>query len=58
MELYGKRWTRRELEACVGRLEQIGGMRRFQLTEGPESGVELIQIRTGAGLTYYVSPMR
>jgi len=28
------------------------------LTEGTETGVELIQVRTGAGLTYYVSPMR
>lgn len=58
MKLYGKNWTRRELEARLGRLEQVGGIRRFKLTEGVEAGVELIQVRTGAGLTYYVSPMR
>ncbi len=58
MKLYGKNWTRRELEARVGRLEQIGGVRRFQLTEGQETGVELIQVRTGSGLAYYVSSMR
>lgn len=58
MKLYGKQWTRREIEARVGRLEQIGGIRRLQLTEGPEAGVELIQVSTGAGLTYYVSPSR
>jgi len=51
-------WTRRELEARVGRIEQIGGIRRFQLSEGPEAGVEQIQVRTGAGLTYYISPTR
>jgi hypothetical protein len=58
MKLYGKDWTRRELEARVGRLEQIGGIRRFKLIEGTEAGGELIQVRTGGGLTYYVSPMR
>lgn len=58
MKLYGKYWTRRELESRVGRLEQVGGIRRLKLIEGAEAGVELIQVRTGSGLTYYVSPMR
>ncbi|MGW8318351.1 MAG: aldose 1-epimerase family protein [Candidatus Promineifilaceae bacterium] len=58
MRLYGRDWTRRELEAHVGRLEQIGGLRRLQWTEGIEAGVEQIQVRTGAGLSYYVSPSR
>jgi hypothetical protein len=58
MELYGKRWTRRELEARVGRLEQIGGLRRLQWTEGAETGTEQVQVRTGAGLAYYVSLSR
>ncbi|MDZ7333280.1 MAG: aldose 1-epimerase family protein [candidate division KSB1 bacterium] len=58
MKLYGRNWTRRDLEARVGRLEQIGGVRRFELKEGPEAGAEFIQVRTGSGLSYYVSPMR
>jgi len=58
MQLYGRKWTRRQLEARVGRLEQIGGVRRFRWIEGPETGVEQIQVRTGAGLAYYVSPSR
>ena len=58
MQLYGRAWTRRELEARVGRVEQVGGVRRMLLAEGPEAGVEQIQVRTGAGLTYYVSPSR
>ena len=58
MKLYGREWKRRELEARVGRIEQIGGIRRFILSEGPESGVEQIQVRTGAGLCYYISPSR
>jgi hypothetical protein len=58
MNLYGREWSRRELEARLGRIEQIGGLRRVQSTEGKESGVEEIQIRTGAGLSYSVFPSR
>ncbi len=58
MKLYGRNWTRREIESRVGRIEQIGGLRRFQWMEGSELGSEQIQVRTGAGLSYYVSPSR
>ncbi|QGQ94589.1 DUF4432 family protein [Paenibacillus psychroresistens] len=58
MNLYGRSWTRRELEARVGRMEQIGGVRRFKSTEGKEADVEQIQVRTGAGLCYYVTPSK
>jgi Domain of unknown function (DUF4432) len=58
MKLYGKKWTRRKLESHVGRIEQIGGVRRVQSTEGAESGVEEIQVRTGAGLSYSIVPSR
>lgn len=58
MQLYQKAWTRRELEARVGRIEQIGGLRRLRLAEGPEAGVEQIQVRTGSGLAYAISPER
>jgi len=58
MHLYGKSWTRRELEARVGRMEQIAGVRRFKGLEGNEADVEQIQVRTGAGLCYYVTPTK
>lgn len=58
MKLYGTTYTRREIEACTGRISQIGGLRRFTLNEGREKGVELIQLRTGAGLSCYISPSR
>lgn len=58
MRLYDREWSRREIEARSGRLEQIGGLRRWQATDGPEAGVELIQVRTGAGLAYTVVPSR
>lgn len=58
MQLYGGNWTKRDLLARVGRIEQVGGIRRFSLNEGPEAGVEQLQIRTGTGLTAYISPQR
>lgn len=58
MELYGRSYTRRQIEARTGRLEQIGGLRRFTLNEGSEAGAAMIEVRTGAGLTYTVSPSR
>jgi hypothetical protein len=58
MYLYGRSWTRRELEARVGRMEQIAGVRRFKGMEGNEAEVEQIQVRTGAGLSYYVTPSK
>jgi hypothetical protein len=58
MHLYGRSWTRRELEAHVGRLEQVAGVRRARWIEGPEAAVEHIQVRTGAGLAYTVVPDR
>ena len=58
MKLYGRTWTRREIEARVGRIEQIGGVRRFHWDEGREAGSEQIEVRTGAGLRYLVSPSR
>lgn len=58
MKLYGREWKRRELEARVGRLDQVAGIQRLMGVEGPEAGNEHISVRTGAGLTYTVMPMR
>lgn len=58
MRLYGRDWTRREFEARVGRIGQIGGLRRMTLSEGPEAGTELIEVRTGTGLRYCVHPSK
>ena len=58
MFLFGRSWTRRDLEARLGRMDQVAGVRRLRLEEGPEAGVELIHVRTGGGLAYFVSPSR
>jgi hypothetical protein len=56
MLLHGRHYTRRELEAHVGRLEQVGGLRRLERREGREEGGAVIQLRTGAGLMIEVTP--
>jgi Domain of unknown function (DUF4432) len=58
MKLYGRQWSRRELEARFGRIEQIGGLYRSTLSEGQETGVEQILVRTGSGFSYNVHPSR
>ncbi|SDX74015.1 aldose 1-epimerase family protein [Paenibacillus sp. CF384] len=56
MQLHGRQYTRREIEARVGRIEQIGGIRRLTLTEGNEAGSSVLSVRTGAGLSFDVMP--
>ncbi|MFF2091400.1 aldose 1-epimerase family protein [Paenibacillus sp. NPDC058174] len=58
MKLHGREWTRRQLEAHVGRVEQIGGIHRYTGAEGREQGMEFIEVRTGAGLSYTVTPTK
>lgn len=57
-QLFGRAWTRRELEARFGRLEQVAGIARFRREEGAERDVEAIRVRTGAGLSYEVLASR
>ncbi|MFB9276506.1 DUF4432 family protein [Cohnella cellulosilytica] len=58
MRLHGRQWTRREIEARIGGIAQIGGVRRLTLTEGREAGTELIEVRTGAGLALEIAPSK
>lgn len=52
--LFGREWTRQELEAYVGDIRQLGGVRRYRLQEGREAGVEVAQFRTGTGFNFDV----
>ena len=49
-------FDRRDLEARLGRLEQLAGLQRSTLSDGPEAGVEQVTVRTGAGLAFTVLP--
>jgi hypothetical protein len=52
--LWGKEWTREELEQRVGDVLQIGGVRLIELADGKERGVRAAQFRTGSGLSFTV----
>jgi len=56
--LYGRDWTRAELLERVGDVSQLGGARPVLYTEGPEAGVQAVEVRTGGGLSFTVLPGR
>ena len=58
VRLYGLEMSRADLLAHVGGLDQIAGVRRIRLEDGPEDGVSAVEVRTGGGLNYTVVPSR
>lgn len=46
-----------DLLCHIGHIRQVGGVRRIQVTEGSEAGLEVIQVRTGE-LEFEVVPSR
>ena len=57
-ELFGRRYTRRELLARVGDMGQLAGIKRHDLTDGPARGVAALDFWTGSGLCFTVLPGR
>ena len=53
-KLFGREWSRRELESYVGDFSQIAGVRLSELTEGRERGVRVADLRSGSGLNFTV----
>jgi hypothetical protein len=53
--LFGKNYSRHELEQHVGHLSQIAGVRLLQLQEGKEAGVRIADVRSGSGLRFQIS---
>ncbi len=58
LPLFGGRWDRSDLHARVGDLAQIAGATRMVLADGPEAGVDAVEVRTGAGLRFLVLASR
>lgn len=58
MRLFGEMLSRRELLERVGDIRQVGGIIRTQRLEGVERGVEVVEVRTGAGFSFEVLPSR
>jgi hypothetical protein len=52
--LWGRDWSREELEQRVGDVLQVGGVRMVELADGKERGVRAAEVRTGTGLAFTV----
>ena len=58
MYLWGRDWTRHELEERIGSSSQLGGIARFKYCDGKARGVSALRVRTAAGLEFWVLPER
>jgi hypothetical protein len=54
MELWGRNYTRRQLEGYMGDLRQIADIRFATLDDGQERGVRVAEVRTGSGFDFTV----
>lgn len=52
--LWGRDWTREELEQRVGDMRQIGGVRLLELADGNERDSRAAEFRTGTGFNFLV----
>jgi hypothetical protein len=54
VNLWGTEWSRPELLARVGRLEQVAGVQLLECADGAERGVRILQFRSGSGFDFEV----
>jgi hypothetical protein len=52
--LFGRKWSREELETHVGDFSQLAGITLIELADGPARGVRALIFRTGSGLEFWV----
>lgn len=51
-------WNKQDLLKYMGSVSQLGGLKRYEFTEGRAKGVEAIDVSTGTGLDFTVLPGR
>lgn len=56
--LWGEHLTKNQFLERVGKVAQVGGVRRVRLLEGVEDGIEVIELHTGGGLALDILPSR
>jgi Domain of unknown function (DUF4432) len=55
VELFGRKRSRSEIDARTGALAQVAGVELLEYADGPERGVRVLDVRTGAGLSFRVA---
>jgi hypothetical protein len=58
MKIGDKEYTRDEIEKRIGNVDQLGGTRSYDFSEGPAKGVSAVEFTTGSGLHFTVLPDR
>ncbi len=58
MKLFDKNYTKNDIEKNTGNLNQVGGTRHYQLTEGYSKGTRAIDVNTGSGFSFTILPDR
>jgi hypothetical protein len=54
VQLFGRHYTRAEVQAHIGNLAQVGGIRPIELAAGRERGVRGFEVATGTGFAFTV----
>jgi hypothetical protein len=57
-KLYGQEYSRKELMSRIGDISQIAGAKNYVLNDGNEKGVHTVDIKTGSGFSFTVTPDR
>ena len=57
-KLYGQEYSRKELMSRIGDISQIAGAKSYVLNDGNEKGVNAVDIKTGSGFSFTVTPDR
>jgi hypothetical protein len=58
MQIYERELSRREVMRRVGNLQQVGGIEHISYEDGYARGVRALQVNTGVGLRFSVTPDR
>jgi hypothetical protein len=53
-QLWGREWSKQELENRVGELSQIAGVRLVEFSDGKGRGARAAEVKTGSGLSFTV----
>ncbi len=56
--LYGKQWSREELQRYAADMSQLASVQRTTMREGRAEGVEMVEFATGSGFNFRVLPGR
>ncbi len=58
MDIFGKKYSKEQIEHYVGRIGQVAGSRHYRLTGGKSEGVRAVDVNAGNGFKFTILPDR